>query len=233
MGRDIAQSHRESCCCCSHDVPGVLFPMTIYGPTGTKESEDGRILVERCDECALFRDDEDAAHFLSVISGAPIRRWYDSDTSPYWHWCVDMSLERANNFRIPRKEELMEDIEVCYLCEQELNMVEPDWCQIRQDKGGPIKVHDKCAAPILFMYAESRTVLGKLREHGAQSVCPADPIIDQLNQKPGFASSDLDGMVHEAASHEATVVNNRGMKEQVLYLLRHGFDPEVILEGED
>ena len=46
----------------------------------------------------------------------------------------------------------------------------------------------------------------------------------------GFESSDLDDMVHEAASRIGSSTNNAGMVDQIEFLLENGFNTEVLLE---
>ena len=90
----------EAQCSCATRVPGVLFPMEVGGTTIYKSSSDGRVLVQRCDECSLFASDEEAAKFLAIASGKPLRKWFDDAHSPHWHWFIDMSIKEAEEFRL-------------------------------------------------------------------------------------------------------------------------------------
>lgn len=89
-------------CPCWEKVPGVLFPMTIDGSEEFKQSHDGHVLVSRCDECAFFASDHEAALFLSALTGTRIKRWYDADSEEYWHYCLDMSLDLAERVKVTR-----------------------------------------------------------------------------------------------------------------------------------
>lgn len=46
----------------------------------------------------------------------------------------------------------------------------------------------------------------------------------------GYSGEDLDDMVHEAASHQASATNNAGMVDQIEFLLENRFNLEALLE---
>lgn len=55
----------------------------------------------------------------------------------------------------------------------------------------------------------------------------AAKLVEEL-EKSGLEDIDLDGMVHDAASHIASAVNNSGMEEQNLFLLENGHTEKSI-----
>ena len=79
------------------------FPPGIHIPTGFDDagaSVDGRVFVARCDACAIFSSDFDAAKFLSVVIGLPFYKLFDNEVDSYYRCYFNITLEQALALKI-------------------------------------------------------------------------------------------------------------------------------------
>lgn len=69
MNEAERQSIEMSCCCLE---PGTVC-MGVEGVIGCPNPEDGTLVIERCDTCALFHCDEAAALHYATWKGGTVR----------------------------------------------------------------------------------------------------------------------------------------------------------------
>lgn len=98
-GREWFKTQKATlqCHCVSNGLPGVLIPV-YFDDAG--ESEDGRVFVDRCDSCALFRSAYDAALFLGAVLGLSVVKLYDNEVDDYFRCYFEMSLADAMKIRL-------------------------------------------------------------------------------------------------------------------------------------
>lgn len=85
------------CCLDGHrGVPGIIFPIN-WDDAGA--SVDGRVFIDRCDACALFRSAVCAADFVSALLGVPWKKLFDNEEDPYFHPYFEITVDQALNLR--------------------------------------------------------------------------------------------------------------------------------------
>ena len=75
--------------------------------------------------------------------------------------------------------------------------------------------------------------MSKCKRCGVGCECEEFERIEDQMREAGYDESHLDDMVHEAASHLASTVNNGGMLEQIEFLLQNGFNCSSLLEAKN
>lgn len=73
--------------------------------------------------------------------------------------------------------------------------------------------------------------MSKCQRCGVGCECKEFERIEAQMVEGGYDESHLDDMVHEAASHMASTVNNAGMFDQIEFLLQNGFNCSSLLEA--
>jgi hypothetical protein len=63
--------------CITQKIPGIL----VADHDDREESTEGRVWIARCDDCAFFGSDVEAAEYLAMVSGWPLMKSYDSSDS--------------------------------------------------------------------------------------------------------------------------------------------------------
>jgi len=75
--------------------------------------------------------------------------------------------------------------------------------------------------------------MGKCENCGEGCHCEEIESMEKLLTDAGFDGSDLDDMVHEAASLIGSAINNSGMSDQIEFLIENGINPLILLEAEE